>query len=276
MGQEGKKQIQKFIDLGLTEREAKVYIKLLTRKGFTTLELQDSVDIPRTKMYEVLQKMVARGIITQWGTGREKHYGAVEPKTAFNLVLSEFKDEYQMEMEKKASAFENLISAFTPIYEENKDIATPLDFVEVFRDKVQIQKKYVQAIKETKYDFLTFNKGPYVCDTSNRLSEQEKEEAKLIRRGVLCRNIYEEKELKEYVWLQKYLRHQIKLGQQARFIKTLPIKMVVCDEKTVIFPLLQTFGDSNSITMIFIKHHELALTCKMLFNWLWEKSTPFK
>jgi len=93
---------------------------------------------------------------------------------------------------------------------------------------------------------------------------------------VICRNIYEEKELKELVWLQKYLRHQIKLGQQARLISSLPIKMVVCDESTVIFPLLQTFGESNTITMIFIEHHELALTCKMLFNWLWEKSLPFK
>lgn len=276
MSQENKIQIQKFIDLGLTEREAKVYIKLLTRKGFTTLELQDSVDIPRTKMYEVLQKMVARGIITQWGTGREKHYGAIEPKIAFSRVLNEYKDEYQTEMEKKTSAIENLLSTYTSIYEENKDFASPLDFVEVFRDKVQIQKMYVKAIKETKYDFLTFNKGPYVCDTSKRLTEQESEEAKLIKRGVVCRNIYEEKELGELVWLQKYLRHQVKLGQQARLIKSLPIKMVVCDERTVIFPLLQSFGDTNSITMVFIEHHELASTCKMLFNWLWEQSTPFK
>lgn len=276
MVRDNRKQIQMFINLGLTEREAKVYIRLLTRKGFTTLELQDSVDIPRTKMYEVLQKMVARGIVTQWGSGREKYYGAVEPKTAFRTVLNEFKNEYQTEIEKKIDALENLISTYTPIYEQNKDIVGPLDFVEVFRDKVQIQNKYVQAIKKTKYDFLTFNKGPYVCDTSKRLSEQEKEEAKLIKRGVICRNIYEEKELNEIVWLQKYLRHQIKLGQQARLIASLPIKMVVCDERTVIFPLLQKFGESNNITMIFVEHHELALTCKMLFNWLWEKSLPFK
>lgn len=276
MTSDSRKQIQRFIDLGLTEREAKVYIKLLTRKGFTTLELQDSVDIPRTKMYEVLQKMVARGIISQWGAGREKHYGAVEPKIAFNKVLGEYKEEYETEMEKKTTAIESLINLYTPIYNENKDIENPLDFVEVFKDKVQIQKKYVQAIKDTKSDFLTFNKGPYVCDTSKRLTEQEKEESNLIKRGVLCRNIYEEKELKEYAWLQKYLRHQVRLGQQARYIASLPIKMVVCDESTVIFPLLQKFGESNSITMIFIKHHELALTCKMLFNWLWEQSIPFK
>jgi HTH-type transcriptional regulator, sugar sensing transcriptional regulator len=276
MIQDMKRQIQKFIDLGLTEREAKVYIKLLTRKGFTTLELQDSVDIPRTKMYEVLQKMVARGIINQWGTGREKRYGAVEPRIAFNRVLNEYKDEYQTEIEKKGGAVESLLNTFTSIYEKNKDFASPLDFVEVFRDKSQIQKMYVKAIKETKYDFLTFNKGPYVCDNSKRLTEQKSEEAKLIKRGVVCRNIYEKKELSGITWLKKYVRHQVKLGQQARYIESLPIKMVVCDERTVIFPLLQSFGDTNSITMVFIEHHELAKTCKMLFNWMWEKSIPFK
>ena len=65
MKTEYRKQLQKPIDLGLTERGAKVYVSLLSRKGFTTLELQNSVDIPRTKIYEVLQRMIERGICSE-------------------------------------------------------------------------------------------------------------------------------------------------------------------------------------------------------------------
>jgi HTH-type transcriptional regulator, sugar sensing transcriptional regulator len=273
---DNKKQIHRLLNLGLSEREAKVYITLLRKKGFTTRELQTSVSIPRSKIYEVLSKMISRGICTERIIGKLKYYEAVEPKSAFNRVLEEYNDECREEYEKRKGIITKLTSFLNPIFEKNKDTVSPLDFVEVYRDSEQIQKKYVQAIKDTKFDFLTFNKGPYVCNTPKRLSEQEREETKLIKRKVICRNIYETHELESYEWLRKYIKLQASLGQQARVTKSLPIKMIVCDEKTVIFPLLQTIGESNNITMIFIEHHELAVACKMLFNILWDNAKDIK
>lgn len=268
------RKIQKLEDLGLSEREAKVYITLLGKKGFTTRELQNSVNIPRTKIYEVLHKMIARGVCTERTIGRIKYYEVVEPKLALQRIFNEFNGEYQELLEKRKEIVNTLTSLLNPVFEKNKNFVSPLDFVEVFKDSDQIQKKYIQAIKDTKFDFLTFNKGPYVCDTPKRLNQQEKEESKLFQRNVVCKNIYEAHELKKYDWLRKYLKNQIKLGQHARVTASLPIKMIVCDEKRVIFPLLQTIGNSNNITMIFIEHHELAVACKMLFNMIWAKSKP--
>lgn len=65
--------IRKLLDLGLTEREAKLYLTLLEKKTFTALELQQIAKIPRTKIYEVLQKMMDRGICTQRSLGKEKN-----------------------------------------------------------------------------------------------------------------------------------------------------------------------------------------------------------
>jgi HTH-type transcriptional regulator, sugar sensing transcriptional regulator len=274
MKPEHTKQIQKLITLGLTEREAKVYITLLSKKGFTTLELQNSVDIPRTKIYEVLQRMLARGICTERGIGRIKYYEAVEPKIAFHRLYDECKEFYDSDMVKRKSVIKDLTGFFNPVFEKNKDLAYTLDFVEVFRDKEQIQKKYIQSVKDTKKSLLTFNKGPYVCDTSGRLNEQVREETKLLKRGVLCKNIFEERELMQHDWLVKYVRSQAKFGQQSRATDSLPIKMMVFDEKKVFFPLLQTSGEMNTITMIFIEHRELAKACRMLFNFIWESGRP--
>jgi HTH-type transcriptional regulator, sugar sensing transcriptional regulator len=273
---DNKRQMQRLLDLGLTEREAKVYIILLGKKGFTTRELQDLAIIPRTKIYEVLHKLIARGFCTERFIGRLKYYEAIEPKIALQHIIDEYNEDYQSELEKKMDLIEKLSGMLNPVFEKNKDVVTPLDFVQVFRDPEQIQKKYVQAIHETQFDFLTFNKGPYVCANPKRLRQQESAESNLIKRGVACRNIYEEHELVDHDWLRKYLKHLVALGQQAKVTTSLPIKMVVCDERTVIFPLLQTIGDSNNITMIFIEHHELAVACKMLFNMMWEYSKPVK
>jgi sugar-specific transcriptional regulator TrmB len=276
MKTEIRKQIQKLITLGLTEREAKVYITLLTKKGFTTLELQNSVDIPRTKIYEVLQRMLVRGICTERGVGKVKYYEAVEPKVAFGRILDEHKEHCMSEMEKRKSVVESVTSILNPVFDMNKDITYSFDFVEVFKDKEQIQKKYVQMVKEAKHSLYTFNKGPYVCDTSGRLKEQLKEEAKLLKRKAICKNIYEEGELRSQDWLLKSVISQSKLGQQARVVENLPIKMMVFDEQKVFFPLLKPASEASNINMIFIEHKELAIACKMLFNFIWEQGKQVK
>jgi HTH-type transcriptional regulator, sugar sensing transcriptional regulator len=269
-----KKQFQKFIDFGLTERETKVYMMLLTKKCFTTSELQNSVDITRTKIYEILQKMVARGICTERSVGKIKYYEAVEPRLAFQRVFDKYNEECQNEFDRRKKLKVELIKALNPVFDKSKDVVSPLDFIEIMKDKNQIQKKYLMSVRETKNEMLTFNKGPYVCDTTKRLSEQIKEERILLKRGIISRNIYEEGELKSQIWLMNCLKALSKSGNKARITKNLPIKMMVFDERRVILPLQQNSPEGNGITMLYIEHHGLALACKSLFNSVWEKAEP--
>ena len=87
------KYIKKFKEFGLTEREAKVYITLLTKKVFTAAELQHSVNIPGTKIYVVLQKMIGRGTFVERRLGRNKVYEAVDPNLAFKPHIDDFRTE---------------------------------------------------------------------------------------------------------------------------------------------------------------------------------------
>jgi HTH-type transcriptional regulator, sugar sensing transcriptional regulator len=276
MTTEYKKQFQKFIDFGLTERETKVYMMLLTKKCFTTSELQNSVDITRTKIYEILQKMIVRGICTERSAGKIKYYEAVEPKLAFQRVFDKYKDECQSEFEKRKRLKEELIKALNPVFDKSKNIISPLDFIEIMKDREQIQKKYLMSVMETKNEMLTFNKGPYVCDIPKRLNAQVKEERKLLNRGIISRNIYEEEELKSQKWLLNCLKSLKSSGNQARITNSLPIKMMVFDEKRVILPLQQNSPEGNGLTLLFIEHHGLALACKSLFNSVWEKADTIK
>ncbi|MFA5403736.1 MAG: helix-turn-helix domain-containing protein [Ignavibacteria bacterium] len=271
-----KKQFQKFIDFGLTERETKVYMVLLTKKCFTTSELQNSVDITRTKIYEILQKMEARGICTVRSVGKVKYFEAVEPKLALQRVFDKYREECQSEYQKRKNLKEELIKVLNPVFDISKDVVSPLNFIEIMNDKNQIQKKYLMSVRETKNEMLTFNKGPYVCDTSKRLSEQIKEEKRLLKKGAISRNIYEEGELKNQNWLLNCLKSLSKSGNQVRIVKTLPVKMMVFDENRVILPLQQNSSEGNGITLLYIEHHGLALACKSLFNNLWEKSGTIK
>lgn len=265
------KYLRTFVDIGLTEREAKVYMTLLSGRMFTASDLQKAVNIPRTKIYEVLNKMVNRGICTEKKLGRNKIYEAVEPELALERVYKTYQDD----LNKRKVLITQLSEVFTPIFENSKSIINPLEFIDVMKDKVQIHRRYTNSVRNTKREMLTFNKGPYACDNSERLSEQEDEETRLLKRGGATKDIYELKELKEVDWLLDSVKKSLRFGQQARVVEKLPIKMLIFDDEKVMFPLEQPVEASNDLTMIYIEHKQLAEACRILFNNMWDNGQDF-
>jgi len=261
------KYLRTFIDIGLTEREAKVYITLLGGRMFTATDLQKAVNIPRTKIYEVLNKMVNRGICTEKKLGKNKMFEAVEPKLAMERIY----ETYQNNLKRKEELITQVSEVFTPIFENSKSIINPLEFIDVMKEKTQIHKRYTNSVRNTKREMLTFNKGPYASDNSERLGEQEDEETRLLKRGGSTKDIYELRELKEVDWLFESVKKSMGFGQKARVVEKLPIKMLVFDKEKVMFPLEQPIEESNELTMIYIEHKQLAEACRILFDHLWEQ-----
>lgn len=261
------KHLRSFIEIGLTEREAKVYMTLLSGKMFTVLQLQEAVNIPRTKIYEVLNKLVSRNICVEKKLGKNKLYEAIEPKIALERVV----ESYKKELERKEQLVEQVSEVFTPIFQNSKSIVNPLEFIDVMKDNTQIHRRYTACVRNTKREMLTFNKGPYACDTSERLHEQEDEEFKLLKRGGSCKDIYELRELKEVNWLLNSVKKSLKFGQQARVVEKIPIKMLIFDQEKVMLALQQPVPISNELTMIYIEHKQLAEACSILFYHLWDQ-----
>lgn len=274
MYQEYKKYTQKFLELGLTERESKVYITLLSKKSFTSSELQKSANIPRTKIYEVLLKMIDRGICVERRIGKIKYYEAVEPKKALHKMLDDYKNNFHDELEKKKEITESLAGIFNPIFQKNKNFVSPLEFVEVIKDKELAQKKILDAFKSVKTELLSLIKGPYVCDTNSRVNQQVREEKNLLKRGAVCKKIYESAELMEHTALIEQFKPLAKMGSQLKMIERIPIKMVVFDENMVIFPLQDIIKNPDELTIIIIQHKEMVSACRILFNFLWSNSKP--
>ena len=265
------KYLRAFVEVGLTEREAKVYMTLLNGRMYSASDLQKAVNIPRTKIYEVLNKMLSRGICTERKLGKNKIYEAIEPDLALERIYSK----YQNDLNSKKKLIDQLSEVFTPVFENSKSIINPLEFIEVMRDKVQIHKRYTNCVRDTKREMLTFNKGPYASDNPERLAEQEDEETKLLKRGGRTKNIYELKEFNDVDWLFESVKKTVRFGQEARVVEKLPIKMLIFDDEKVMFPLEQPIDVSNDLTMIYIEHKQLANACRILFNHMWDQGKDF-
>lgn len=81
------KELSGLLDLGFAEYEAKVYLSLLRKNPASAYEAGKASGVPTSKIYEVLKKLAAKGVITIIDDGKTKRYVPAEP--------NEFLDRYR-------------------------------------------------------------------------------------------------------------------------------------------------------------------------------------
>ncbi len=100
------------VSVGLTSREAKVYLCLLERGDLTISKLSYLTQINRVALYDLLPRMKELGYIQIIQMGKRKLYRAESP------------DKFEMLFEKQIRNFESSISTLKDIYSNKKQKPT--------------------------------------------------------------------------------------------------------------------------------------------------------
>jgi len=98
-------------DLGLTEYEAKTMYALLRLRDATAKEISEYGGVPRTKTYEVLEKFVMEGLITEIDA-RPRRYVVEDPKKVLDLLVLEQKRRVER-LEARVKAIGEILPAMT-------------------------------------------------------------------------------------------------------------------------------------------------------------------
>lgn len=69
--------IEKLQELGLTKREAEVYLTIWTKNGATVKELLDSLDVHQPQLYNIIQSLIRKGFVKA-SAGRPRIYTATD------------------------------------------------------------------------------------------------------------------------------------------------------------------------------------------------------
>lgn len=77
-------------EIGFEERESKIYLSLLKEQEQTALSLSRNTKIDRTTIYDLLEKLIQKGIVSQTTKNNSKTYKALESKS----LLTHFKEKY--------------------------------------------------------------------------------------------------------------------------------------------------------------------------------------
>jgi hypothetical protein len=67
----------------------------------------------------------------------------------------------------------------------------------------------------------------------------------------------------------------IEAGEDARFVEQLPLKLVIIDERYVMFGMEDPVAGGSELTMVVVEHPSLAATLKGAFETIWSRGLTF-
>lgn len=102
--------------IGLSEYESKVYLSLINLGTAGARKLSLNCDVPRTKVYGTLKKLIDYGLVVEI-PGTPKQFAPSNPGESFNTILNITKE--------KATDFDSIIKHLENVHEKHKEDAGP-------------------------------------------------------------------------------------------------------------------------------------------------------
>jgi HTH-type transcriptional regulator, sugar sensing transcriptional regulator len=280
------KDLDKF---GLNSYEAKSYLSLLERTSLTAAEVARIAGIPRAKVYETLESLTARGYC-QTIPGKVRRYSAMNPSSLKEIFIEEEKERLESQLQKlraEISLRENelaqsiktadgLVDQLSPLYEKGRIETDPLDYIEIIKEPLQLQKRIIQLIKSAQQEILVFSEPPSLI-SRQKILEQIEHEKESLKKGIICKCIYQYPDSKEQQrWMLEYIALAQEAGEQSRAILQIPIRMMIFDGRIVVFILEDPILHKPSRTTQIIEHRGLASSLKILFETIWNRADDFE
>jgi sugar-specific transcriptional regulator TrmB len=255
--------IDKLVNVGLTENEAKVYCCLLRKQQFTATEIAHCSGVNRSKIYSVLASLAQKGLCSE-KLGKVRRFEAIQPDTAFQKLIEDQK--------KKLQTISNLPNLLMPIYNSNKTNSSPFDFIQVFSTPASIIKKNHTLELESKEFVLSFCKPPYAMTKSIDIHEEQWESMK---KGVIYKSIFEV-EPDNLDFFARQMKSFEDNGEEIKVAYHLPIKLHVFDDQIVMFSMINKINPEENLTYLVIEHPDLAETLIDTFYLHWKKALTVK
>jgi sugar-specific transcriptional regulator TrmB len=250
---------QTLVELGLTKYEANAYLALMRRDASAPADVARLAKVPRQRIYDVLATLVEKGLASH-RPGPPAKYAAVSPEFAIERLLAHRRDE----LERLEKSSREVIESLAPAFAEGQKERNPLDYIEVLRDKDAVNERFGELQAGIEKEILVFTRPPYATPA------QENVEGIEVTRAHEARSVYEFSALHDPDFLDG-VRRFIEAGEQARFVERLPLKLVIIDERIVMFGMEDPVSGASELTIMVIEHPELARLLKIAFDTVWRQ-----
>ncbi len=234
--------------LGLSGRESRVYQILLNVGPTTITKIISATGIPSSKIYDVLERLEQKGLVTHILVKGKKEFHPANPKKLFDLI------------KEKEELIENVLPKLQELYKKTSEEIN----AEIYKGKEGMKAIFEDVLKEKKDWFAlgasakSIEALPYYMPHFYQRMKQKKIKSSILFVDTEFTRKYS-KELKKY--------KNIKSKFLPKTIKNLMV-IFIYSNKIVIIPITPTIEEMP--LAILIKSKESAESYRDYFKWLWK------
>ena len=254
-------------ELGMSEREAKVFFALLNKRTATASALQKMSGIPQNKIYETLNSLTRSGYFIERQEGRFRIFEIADPSISLERDFQKLNERYNSAIDQK----EEIIK----IYNSNERVVEPFEYIEIIHGNENIHRKYIELLNCAKYEVLGFTRPPFASSSSEMRKEQADALDNFKKRGGTCNGV---REVNENSLPRMF--HNIFDGFQTndcfRIVPSLPIKMFIFDRKALLIAQKESLTKESELTMTIVKQKAMIDGYSALFDFFWEQGLEYQ
>lgn len=243
--------------VGVGPFDERVYRALLGMADSAAADLADALREPLRKVSAALARLEELGLVRR---SEGRRYAPVSPEAAIGMLVNQ----RRAELDEVRGAAAEFVDAF-----RLRDLRNhPTHPVEVVSGPDEVRRFSVGLQHNPEKSVLSFDKPPYATPPAGY--DEVAAERPLLERGVEMRVIYERPALQMSGRLAN-VTELIRLGEKARTLPTLPLKLYIYDQRLAIIPL-----SGNHVSEAIAVVHPSALLDALvaLFEAYWERATP--
>lgn len=249
--------------IGLNAYESRTYLVLVGHPKFKALELAARADVPRQKIYEVLDSLAEKGFarVVQEKT---KLFSAIEPELAVAHYIARRHEQLRIELGEQSRAATDLVEDLKRAHSEGQEGRGTLDYLRIVSDPGQTAAQYRRMIASCQREYLEFSRPPYAVDP---LDERSVRHAR--QRGVTCRILLEAANVDDAV--AKRLAEYSEAGIEVRCTASLPMKLALFDGHRGMIALLDPLVTKPTWTAVTFDHPGMSEAMHGLFEDYWSR-----
>lgn len=244
--------------LGLTESEEHAYVTLLQLDGGSVEQLAESSDLSRTEAGKAVRSLEAKGLVTR-SARRPQRLLPATPDVALDMLILR----RQEELERARLAATSFVERFKR--PGGRDAG---EVVEVVLGADALRERFIQLQRSAEEEVLGFDRPPYVTAPSLPANPIEVER---LGHGVRYRIIYDTSAL-EVAGQVRAMSDLADLGEEARTLDDVPMKLAIADRKLALVPLTLEEGRGEEALLVYPS--ALLDSLVMLFQSLWDRALP--
>ncbi len=268
---------QKLQALGLNAYEARSYLVLLGHPRFKALEIAARAEVPRQKIYEVLDSLLEKGFASVI-QDRTKLFSAVPPDQALPAYLARRQQAMEAQLSAATNAADGMTADLMQVYTGGQATAGSLDVLHVVHDPSQTAIQFRNMLAGASRSYCEFARPPYAVDptiaagkgssTGGATDGEQVIEAQ--QRGVHCRVLVEAGTLTSEH--ERLLGAYAGAGVAVRRAERVPMKLALVDARCGMLALVDPVTTNPMWTAVAFEHEGMAEAMQSVFEDYWTRS----